>query len=591
MQTINGLNLYNYIISGAENLIFNEHILNEINVFPVPDGDTGTNLALTMRNIISQAQQSDKADVTLDSISKIALANAYGNSGLIFAQYLYGLAVEARNKEMLTVEEFVRISKKAADYAYEAVASPKEGTILTAMREWGLELENNSHHEFERIIDSSIAKIIDVVNQTKNKLKVLKDNNVVDAGAKAFLYFIEGINQFIKTGKLSFRRTKIMTEQIEHKNSMKGEVVYKNRYCTQFSVISDKETGYFKNVLAEFGDSLVVTKAEDNVQIHIHTDFPDKVMKELVKEKNIISQKIDNIQYQSSVINNRKYRIGVITDSIADLDSQFVIDEQICVVPLNVICDSTQYLDKLTMTSEVFYQELDHFKMHPTSSQPTKQFIEQKLYFMLQHYDSVIAVTVSKNMSGTYDNFVAAAEKLAGIGKKIDIIDSKVNSAAQGLLVRETMKYLKEGTSHDETVRRITELREKTRIYVSVKTLKYMIKGGRVSKVQGAVLSRIELKPVVSIDDKGHGSIYKPTLTQKGAVKQILKRVEKDFKNEGILRYGVVYSDSRDQIETFMKQLSRITGKQPEFIEPISPIVGLNSGKGSFAVAYIKGVE
>ncbi|MBN2851926.1 MAG: DegV family EDD domain-containing protein [Clostridia bacterium] len=591
MQTIDGLKLYNYIISGAENLIFNEHDLNEINVFPVADGDTGTNLALTMRNIISQAQQSDKADLTLDSISRIALANAYGNSGLIFAQYLYGLAIEAKNKEQLTVEEFVNISKRATDYAYEAVASPKEGTILTAMREWGNELEVNLQHDFEGIIDKSISKIADVVNQTKNKLKVLKDNNVVDAGAKAFLYFIEGINQFIKTGKLSFRRTKSLTDQGNHENNIKGEVVYRNKYCTQFSIISDKETSYFKNILAEYGDSLVVTKADDNVQIHLHTDTPDKVMKELVNEKNIISQKIDNIKFQSSVINNRKYRIGVITDSIADFDSEFIENEQICVVPLNIICDSISYFDKLTMTSEFFYQELDHFKMHPTSSQPTKQFIEQKLYFMLQHYDSVIAITVSKNMSGTYNNFIAAAEKLAYLDKKIDVIDSKVNSAAQGLLVRETIKYLKTGMPHEEIVQKINALKEKTRIYVSVKTLKYMLKGGRVSKVKGAILSRIKLKPVVSIDEKGHGSIFKPTLTQNGAVKQILRKIEKDARSEGILRYSIVYSDSKDQIDSFMKQLIKITGKQPEFIVPISPIVGLNAGKGSFAVAYIKGVE
>ncbi|PKM89239.1 MAG: fatty acid-binding protein DegV, partial [Firmicutes bacterium HGW-Firmicutes-10] len=206
--TIDGHRLYDFVASGAQNLIVNEHNLNRINVFPVADGDTGTNLALTMKNILGNAKKNASAKLTMDSIAKVALESAYGNSGMIFAQYLNGLAIEIGDKETITQEEFVLATQSAVKYAYEAVTSPKEGTILTVMKEWSNQLKDNISGEFEHVFESSLIGAKKVVEQTKYKLKVLLDNDVVDAGAKGFYYFIEGISQFIKTGNLETMKFK-----------------------------------------------------------------------------------------------------------------------------------------------------------------------------------------------------------------------------------------------------------------------------------------------------------------------------------------------------------------------------------------------
>ena len=585
---IDGHKLYDFVASGAQNLIVNEHNLNRINVFPVADGDTGTNLALTMKNILSNAKKDVSAQLTMNSIAKVALESAYGNSGMIFAQYLNGLAIEIGDKESISQEEFALATQRAVKYAYEAVASPKEGTILTVMKEWSSQLKDNIAGEFENVFETSITNAKKVVDQTKFKLKVLLDNDVVDAGAKGFYYFIEGIGQFIKTGNLETLRFKAaqMEEFPEiHPDTNVGEY----KYCSQFLIESTKDKSYFQNFLSPFGDSLVVTSKDDHVQVHLHAKSPELIMEALVKEGTVLSHKIDDMQLQSNLKFQSKNKITIVTDSIADVSRDFLEQENIVVIPLNLIVDSTVYLDKLTMTPDLFYRHLDDYQMNPTSAQATIETIERLFNQALQSSDEIIGIFVSAKMSGTFNNIQRVVSRMNLEGKKVKLIDSKVNSIAQGLLVAQLAKWRNEGLSFNELVEKTEHAIANTHIYVSVKDLKYMLRGGRVSKVQGFILSKLDLKPVISIDPQGKGEIYKKTLSQKKAVSLILKKVKEDMDTKGISTYGLVYADNPNDLTEFAKQVEQIIGKKPDYIEAISPIVGLNAGKGAFAIGYIKG--
>lgn len=585
---IDGHKLYDFVASGAQNLIVNEHNLNRINVFPVADGDTGTNLALTMKNILSNAKKDVSAKLTMNSIAKVALESAYGNSGMIFAQYLNGLAIEIGDKESISQEEFALATQSAVKYAYEAVASPKEGTILTVMKEWSAQLKDNMAGEFEHVFETSITNAKKVVDQTKFKLKVLLDNDVVDAGAKGFYYFIEGIGQFIKTGNLETLKFKAaqMEEFPEiHPDTNVGEF----KYCSQFLVESKKDKSYFQKLLSPFGDSLVVTSKDDHVQVHLHAKSPELVMEALVNEGTVLSHKIDDMQLQANLKFQPKNKITIITDSIADVNRDFLEQENIVVIPLNLIVDSTVYLDKLTMTPDLFYRHLDDYRMNPTSAQATIETIERLFNQVLQSADEIIGIFVSAKMSGTFNNIQRVVSRMNLEGKKVKLIDSKVNSIAQGLLVAQLAKWRNEGFSFDELVEKTEQAIASTHIYVSVKDLKYMLRGGRVSKVQGFILSKLDLKPVISIDPQGKGEIYKKTLSQKKAVSLILKKVKEDMDTKGISTYGLVYADNPDDLTQFAHQVEQIIGKKPAYIEAISPIVGLNAGKGAFAIGYIKG--
>jgi DegV family protein with EDD domain len=309
----------------------------------------------------------------------------------------------------------------------------------------------------------------------------------------------------------------------------------------------------------------------------------------LAKDSTILSQKIEDMKMMNNILHRPKNKIGIITDSIADISQELIDQEQITIIPVNLICDSVAYLDKLTMIPEVFYPKIDTYTMNPTSAQPSYNTIERSFLRLLEHFDSIIGIFVSKKMSGTYNNARKVANKLSKQNKKISVINSRLNSAGEGLLVLRAAKLIGDGLTHEAVVDKLNQIKSNIRIYVSVRDLSHMIKGGRISKVTGMILSTIKLQPVVSIDAQGNGVVCKKTLTQKSAVESILSTAKKDKKKFGIENYAVVYSDKKEDTNELKNKLEAIIGRKPDYFSPISPVVGLNAGKGSFAVAYIKG--
>ena len=585
---IDGHSIYNYFTCGAQKIIYNEKDLNSINVFPVADGDTGTNLALTMKMVISNSIKHKNIGETLSSISEVATENAYGNSGMIFAEYLNGFAAETKTKSEINFQEFIDIAEKASQYAYKAVASPKEGTILSVMRGWANEMKNRIEaSSLEEVLLHSVEKSRLLVEKTKTQLKILNDYNVVDAGAKAFLLFIEGIFDFVKKGDVEYEYKAQDFELDGHVNTI-VESDIKNRYCAQFYMETDLPREAYKEKLNVLGDSLVITGVSPRFKIHIHTNRPNKVLSAISNDSKILSQKIEDMKLANSILQSKLSDIAIVTDSIADIPQSVIDKHQITVIPLNLICDSLVYLDKLTITPEEFYDKIDTYRMNPTSAQPSINTLEKTFSNLFQNYNSIIGIFVSKKMSGTYNNAIKAAKKFSEQGKNIAIVDSGLNSAAQGLLVLEAARLAEKHLDIKEIVEKLDSIKKNIKIYVSVDDLSHMIKGGRIPKTLGTILNLIKLKPVVSIDINGNGIVYKKTLSRKSAIEKILAIAKKDIKNEGIKNYSLVYSDDKDDLSEMSLELLKLTDKDPEYITQISPVVGLNAGKGSFAVAYMK---
>ncbi len=591
LVAIDGNTLYDFIISGAGNVILHERLLNRINVFPVPDGDTGTNLALTMRTVIAGAKRDIAVGSTMDSISRAAGENAYGNSGMIFAEYLHGFAEAVRQKERLTPQEFAASTEIAVSYAYKAVATPKEGTILTVMRAWTEELKRQLDTEnLESWLARSVECAKAMVEQTRTMMKVLRDNNVVDSGAKGFLLFVEGMLAHVRHGGAAGT---ILAHEVSE-DAMEMEPIPVNppehRYCSQFTL--ELEAGHsmedVRAFLRDMGDSIVLTGDGNPVlRVHVHANQPEVVMSGLLRLGQVISHKVDDMALQQAIVHGKRNRVGIVTDSIADMPAKMLEEARVAVVPIHVIHDGTAYLDKVTMTPERFYEEIDTLAMNPTSAQPTSATLERVFGFMLGHYDEVVGIFVSDKMSGLYRNASRVAEKLSGNGRRIHIVNSKLNSAAEGLLVREAIRLANTDMGLDEMVEKLEATAARTRIYVSVESLRNMIKGGRVSKTQGAVLSALNLKPVVSIDSEGKGSVWAKTFTRKQALSKILRQIRKDMDAFSISAYGLVYADDPAPVVAFGKIIERHVGQAPVFVEPISSVVGLNAGRGAFAIAYM----
>ena len=197
---INGKFLYYAFIAGGTQILRNQQEINKINVFPVNDKDTGTNLASTIRSVIDNIRPDRSYKTTVVNIADAALMGARGNSGVIFAQFLHGLSRETINKPYINLREFAESVENSIPYIYTAIAEPVEGTMLTVIREWSdfLNTKKEAIHDFKTVIIDSLAVLEKSLAETTQKLKALNKTGFVDAGAKGFVLFIRGIIEFIK---------------------------------------------------------------------------------------------------------------------------------------------------------------------------------------------------------------------------------------------------------------------------------------------------------------------------------------------------------------------------------------------------------
>jgi DegV family protein with EDD domain len=577
--------IFKSFMIGAKNVINEKNNLNAINVFPVPDGDTGSNLAFMMTSILERSKLGQDSMETLRSIADAAIVGARGNSGIIFAQYIYGFSMGIK-KEIIDKEAFVEIVTEASNSAYKAIAKPVEGTIITLMRSWALSLKHlkDAAGDFIDLMMKSFKQAKQDLVKTTEMLAVLKENKVVDAGAKGFVHFIEGFVKALKGEDVSmdFEGVGIIDHpHVDHLDETQ------TRYCTEALLRGNHfNADELKPILETLGDSLVVAGSDRTLRIHVHTDHPEDVFAYLSSIGRLAEQKVDDMKMQFEVVNQRNYPIALVTDSIADLPVELVEKYQIRMVPLNLMINKTSFLDKVTIHSSRFYDMMNTLKVYPTSSQPNAKSLENFFSFLTTYYNDVIVLTVSQKMSGTYQAFVDAASKF---GKHdIRVVDSRQNSGAEGLLVLKAAQMIEAGNKIDDIVASLERLRQQTKILVSVKTLKYMVRSGRVSKVTGWVGRVLNLKPVISIDEAGNGIIFNKGLSLHSSNNKIKKHVEEVQKTYGIETYAIVHANATNRANGYAKVYEEIIGKKPEYVMDISTVVAMNAGIGSVAIAYIR---
>ncbi|MFB0958063.1 MAG: DAK2 domain-containing protein, partial [Clostridiaceae bacterium] len=327
---LDGEKLYHCFVSGAREVIRNRKDLNDTNVFPVADGDTGNNLASTMNSIIIQSRVTPSAGNTMNSIADAALTGARGNSGIIMAQYINGIYLGIQNEDQVSMSSFAESVKNAVPHAYHAIQTPVEGTIITVIREWAETVYRlkDSARDFNELLTLPLERAYTALKETTSMLKVLERSKVVDSGAKGFFHFVQGFTEFIRTGHIS-EPVELTEELNSEAEIMDGEPSF--RYCTEALIVTDSvmDLDSIRDELGGLGDSLIVAGNPKKARIHIHSDHPELVMDKLRRRGSIIQQKADDMrrQYESSF--TRRHEIALVTDSIADLPAELLDRYQI----------------------------------------------------------------------------------------------------------------------------------------------------------------------------------------------------------------------------------------------------------------------
>lgn len=589
MQQINSEEIYYGFIAGANEVIKEKLELNRINVFPIADGDTGNNLAYTMNSIIENAEILDTPKETLATIADAALMGARGNSGIIFAQFVNGLYMETVTDQAIGLKDFVTAIRKAGEYAHEAISNPVDGTMITVISDWADALAALAEQtkDLRELVADSMQMAFLSLSETTKKLQVLKEANVVDSGAKGFVHFIEGFNHFLQTGKVEDLRSALgKIEFNEEAIDIHQNFDSSYRYCVEGIIQGEQlPLNEMKQTLETMGDSLIMAGNDQKMRLHIHTDDPEEVFYFLKDYGRITFQKADDMRRQYESIYKRKHSIALVTDSIADLPKEFMDEHQIHLLPLNLIIDGVNYLNKLTVTSNYFYKLMDELETYPSSAQVTVKEVEKVLMDLAVNYDEIMVITVSGKMSGTYQSFVQASQAPALAETRIQIIDSKQNSGAQGLVVKKAAEAIDAGHDFDEVVAIVEETIKKTHIFVSVPTLEYMLRSGRIGKAQAFAANIVNLKPVVSIDEEGNGIVIGNAFSTRGNMRKIQELVQEIMAENEIESYAIIHANAGNRMEEFRAYYIDLIGREPDYTMDISSIVAMSAGIGVVAIA------
>jgi uncharacterized protein len=588
---LDGRNLYYAFVAGARKVIAHQTELNRINVFPVNDGDTGSNLAATIRSAIELLQPDRSYKITADRIAESTLLNARGNSGIIFAQFFYGLSNETGEFRSVTLQQFAEAIGRTVSYVYEAVAKPVEGTMLTVIREMA-EYINSSwsrFSDFNNLITSSYEVLKKSLIETRTKLAILQKNNVVDAGARGFVLFFEGIMEFINKGNV---RELVNDITIPVSLPAIEETITENmdfRYCTEAIIKNCRiEKKSLVSTLESFGNSVVVAGANKMLRLHLHTNDPAALFNNLRDKGTLTFQKADDMIRHYQIVNERKWKIAVVTDSTCDLAPDLLEKYQINMLPLNINFGENHYLDKITMQPEQFYSMLDEASDFPTSSQINESALANLFSHLATHYDSVIAVHLSDKLSGTFYSSQKAAQKISSeLNKPITVLNSRNLSGSLGLIVLRIAQAIESGYSHDEIVKLAEKWIKNTRIFVSVKTLKYMIRGGRLSAARGLIARILNVNPVVSLDETGKAIIFGKTFSQDANMELVMKYIRKINYDNKIWNYIIMHAGNPEAAEWYSERMENLTGKMPVSVVNISPVIGANAGIGAASVAVL----
>ena len=569
--------------------------LNDINVYPVPDSDTGTNMAATMNSIANSVDINGEVsiDKVSESIANSALNGARGNSGAILAQFFYGLAEGCRGKMKITTQHFSDAVHRAIQRSYEALANPREGTILTVIRDWGEHVREQARKtpDFSELLQSSFEAAKRSLEETPKKLKVLSKAGVVDAGAQGFVYMLEGILYFIQNGQIR----EIETMQ-SHEAEAGGDVAQVSyapeeltyRYCTEFFLVGESiPTRLLRKELEQYGDSLIVAGSEQRVRVHIHTDDPRAVFDYVRQYGDIREQKIDDMMQQHFDAHSETaaQKIALVTDSSCDLPESVLREYNIHVVPLRLYLDDTEYIDKVTIRAEEFYSRLVKAKTFPKTSQPVpKDFL--RIYQQLEKkYETIISVHLAGALSGTYQNALVAANQVQEA--EVIVIDARTTSVGLGLIMREAGRELKRGTTVQLLAEKISRWIDSSRIFVSTITVEYLVKGGRITKGKGFLANLFNLRPIITLTPEGKTrkiATAKPGLPSQ---KKVLQYVFKEARKMKKPTFGIVHVEAPETAAWYKEQIEAAFHPEEILVMPAAPVLGAHGGPGTAAVALM----
>ena len=569
--------------------------INKINVFPVPDKDTGSNLSKTLLGIKNTIEGKKFKD--LNSFTRIALDGAFeaaqGNAGVIYAGFLAGFLHGLRNKNPINCESLAQAMDEGAIFARKSIQDPKEGTILDIIDVSAETIKNES--KTDKDIISLYRKIIKNANlallATRDKMEVFKKANVVDAGGLGYLIILESYLTALEGNNNSLVSKKTVSEKIR---GFVKTISY--RYEVVFLIKNLKTTREkLAQKLSEIGDSIEILKIKDRIKVHIHTNESEEVKKIAAESGDL--QKIKTGDMAISIAGKKllkKNNLGIVIEETSDIPKKIIEKYKLGFVSFTINWPEGDDLKGDNIYQKMREADKKGIKNLPKTSQPSpKKFLDtyKKTLKNLPKYSKIISIIISSNISGACNSAYQASQMME-IPSNIFILDSFQASSGLALLVLKAIELREEQKNFKEIINELNKALSKIQLYGAVEDPKWLESGGRINHSQATWMRRMKrlgICPIFKLKDgkiEKEGIVFGVKDLATAIFKKIKSKSSKIRKKGKKIRIVINHCDNKVEAEKLKKMLKEINA-EVSYINLVGPTVGTHVGPGSLIAAWM----
>jgi len=598
IEYLDGARLRRALVAGCAFVQDRRAELNRINVFPVPDGDTGTNLALTAAAIADGLRTSEGSSVGVVArdAADAAILGARGNVGMILSHFLLGFAEAVTDRVRIGAAEFADALHGAVQHVYRSLERPVEGTIITAMREVAEEARNSRIRDFADLVEGLLVRAKAACDRTPELLPALRAAGVVDAGAKGFVHLMEGMVAYVHGDPFVALDAVPVFDQV---GAAAGRAEFpaaseQYRFCTEalvrgHSLPTEAEVRSF---LRERGDSLIVIRGSDVLKVHIHTDEPEVVFRWLRGIGLLVTHKAEDMAAQHATVERAaashvqlaRRPISIVTDSACDLPIEIVRAHGIRVVPLLLVFEREVLQDGIDIDALTFAERLQAGE-HATTSQPAPRAFFDAFRAAAEDGETVLGVMLGSTISGTFQSAEAATRKAQH--NRVRLVDSGAASLLQGLLVLRAAELAELGWDADQVAAELIRIRRQSGIMFTVDVFDHLLRSGRVGRGHVMIAGWLDIKPVLGVDPDGKVVPYAKVRGRRNVLPRMLDLLQQQIPATARqLRFGVVHVACPDMADEIAAALRERFGERETLVAPATPVLATHVGPGAWGVAW-----
>lgn len=590
--SVAGPTLRRALLAGIDRVLAGRDLLNRINVFPVADGDTGSNLGFTMAAVRDALRRvpARHAGALLQCAGNEAIDGARGNSGAILAQFMQGVGEQLAGSARIDARNLAEAADVGAAQARLAVAEPREGTLLSVLAAFAQALREavaGGAIDVRLAFARALAASRDALAATPTQLAVLRKAGVVDAGAQGFVHLLEGIHDFIERGRHA--RASATTGGAGEVGVvvLGDDADASHRWCTECVLsATDIDRACVRSALSAIaGSSLVMAGTREKLRVHMHVDDPALLFDALAAFGEVRARKADDMQAQQRATHARG-GVAIVIDSAADVAAGVLEHLPVHLVPVRVTVGADDYLDKVSLSASGFHHLLRTSTQAVRTSQPPPGDFRRLFEYLLSHHDEVVYVGLSRALSGTLQAGESAA---SAFGSRVHVFDTANVSGGQGLLATHAAELAAQGVDAATIVAALQRLRADAATFAFVRDLSSAVRGGRVPRWALPITRWLRLVPIVRIGG-GDGRLHVKGVMfdRTGLAERFVSRVVAALDPARRWRAQVMHCDNRDDGERVRTALlARLPGLGPVELLDAGSAIAAHAGAGAIALSLM----